>query len=158
MDLIENKKLPVSDIPKGMIDAILELEIASRDLLMVVSDIELSEEEPSCFDNLKQCVPCCNEISESQWLAQVMCIFCILQYSFERELCTVRFLRMNGGVPSVSAASIVAWIFFILDNGLDYNYYATTAKQSDVLKYGMLVSLIAPHVMNVITGTRIFLR
>ena len=48
LDLILGDALPVSGIPKGMIDALLEHKICTR------AQLELPEKELSCFDTLKQ--------------------------------------------------------------------------------------------------------
>ena len=47
-DLIAGDTLPASDIPKGMIDALLEYKICTR------AQLELPEKEPGCCDTLKQ--------------------------------------------------------------------------------------------------------
>ena len=70
-----------------------------------------------------------------------------------RQLCS-----FDRGTYILTTASLIAWIFFVLDLSTDVGYYSTTSKHSSILQYGMLISMIAPHLFNMVSVASIMVK
>ena len=55
----------------------------------------------------------------------------------------------------VTIGSFQSWVTFLLDISSDVGYYVAIPKRSRLLWILMLITLIAPHVVNVFSITRI---
>ena len=130
--MIKDELLTVDDVPKKMIDALIDQKKCTR------GELGMEETKSGCFHKLKK------RISMS-----IKSVSKCYEKQIERKLCRFNLLFTS----IITIGSLQAWATFMADYSSDIGYFVAVPKMSSYLKYGMLLSIIAPHVFNLVNVT-----
>ena len=133
IQVIKDELLTVDDVQKKMIDALIDQKKCTK------VELGMEETESGCFHKLKSGI-------KEQSKAVTECY----ENQMKRKLC--RFNRLFTSI--ITIGSLQAWATFMADYSSDIGYYVAIPKISIYLKYGMLLSIIAPHAFNLVNVTQ----